>query len=113
MNRVLLLFLIILLCPPALTAQRGPGGVSKDGTPANCRLWVDAADLNLNDLDPVTLWVDKSNSDVADELYWADNLTPVAPVFRNASSAGINGRPAVQFGEGSMLGIGETNQDIS
>ncbi len=109
MNKVFTILLTVMLLPAF--AQRGPGGVSDDSSnERNCRLWVDAADLKtLNDLDPVTLWVDKSVSAHVDELFWNTGLTPVAPTFRNSLSAGINGRPAVSFDEGGMLAIGTWN----
>jgi hypothetical protein len=106
MNKYLL-SLFLMVSTMAASAQRGPGGVSIDANPQrNCRLWVDAGDLQLNDLEDVTVWKDKSISNVEDTLFWNFDLSALAPQFRNAPSAGINGKPVVSFAEGGMLAIG-------
>ena len=98
-------------------AQSGPGGISVDTSSVyNCRLWFDAADLTqLSDGSQVTLWQDKSISEVVDNAIWNtsyQNAFP-APLFRDASSSSINGHPVVSFESGGMLLIGENSQSQS
>lgn len=100
----------LLLLPILGLAQRGPGGVTDDAnTQRNCRLWLDAGDLtNLADGDPVNVWYDKSVSLVEDSAFWDsdDAALYLQPTFRDAPSAGINGKPVISFENGGMLSIG-------
>lgn len=92
-------------------AQRGPGGVSEDGDQQrNCRLWLDAGDLNnLIDGDTVNVWYDKSISAIRDSAFRDPMLTHkyICPLFRNSPASSINGKPVVSFESGGMLGIGK------
>lgn len=94
-------------------SQKGPGGVSYDSdNQKNCRLWLDAGDLTqLADEDSVLKWYDKSVSLIRDSAFWDTNDHKLyrPPVFRNAPSAGINGKPAIIFNGASMLTIGTWN----
>lgn len=104
---------LILFYPLSLLAQRGPGGVTNDSdNQKNCRLWLDASDLkNLADGDPVNVWYDKSVSMVNDSAFWDsdDASLYLQPSFRDAASAGINGKPVISFENGGMLSIGSWN----
>jgi len=88
-------------------AQRGPGGVTDDSDEQkNCRLWLDAGDLNFSDQTDVSLWQDRSVSSTVDEAFWDSDQDYLPPIFRNDPSNGINGKPVVSFEEGGMLSIG-------
>lgn len=90
--------------------QRGPGGVTDDSDQQkNCRLWLDAGDLNLADQTDVTLWQDRSVSNAVDEAFWDSNQDFLPPLFRNDPSNGINGKPVISFEDGGMLSIGTWN----
>lgn len=90
------------------SAQKGPGGVTDDfDDQRNCRLWLDAGDLNLSDQSDVLLWADRSVSNVVDEAFWDSNQNYLPPIFRNDPSNGINGKPVISFEDGGMLSIGE------
>ncbi|HKK39275.1 MAG TPA: hypothetical protein VJ949_07650, partial [Cryomorphaceae bacterium] len=94
----------------AANGQRGPGGVTDDSdNDKNCRLWLDAGDLNLADGAPVNVWYDKSVSDIQDSAFWdeGDADLYLQPLFRNVPAAGINGKPVVSFQSGGMLSIGK------
>ncbi|MFT6353922.1 MAG: hypothetical protein ACJAZC_000507 [Cryomorphaceae bacterium] len=90
--------------------QRGPGGVTDDSNnDKNCRLWLDAGDLNLSDGSPVYVWYDKSISSIQDSAFWdeGDINLYLQPLFRNNASASINGKPVISFQNGGMLSIGK------
>ncbi|MFT6997853.1 MAG: hypothetical protein ACJAQ4_001610 [Cryomorphaceae bacterium] len=90
--------------------QRGPGGVTDDSDEQkNCRLWLDAGDLNLADGAAVNVWYDKSISTIQDSAFWnaSDSLLYLPPLFRSNASAGINGKPVISFQSGGMLSIGK------
>jgi len=92
----------------SVSGQKGPGGVTDDSDDQkNCRLWLDAGDLNLADQTDVTLWIDRSVSDVIDEAFWEPNPTILPPIYRNDPSSGINGKAVISFEDGGMLSIGE------
>ncbi len=117
MKTELQFLLVALLFPVFLFAQRGPGGVTDDSdNQKNCRLWLDAGDLtNLADGDPVNVWYDKSVSLVNDSAFWdsEDAALYLQPSFRDAASAGINGKPVISFQDGGMLSIGKWNGNNS
>jgi hypothetical protein len=96
--------------------QRGPGGVTKDlDDNKNCRLWLDAGDLNYADQTEVEAWVDRSTaspSAVIDLAFWDDTQNYLPPIFRNDPSNGINGKPVISFEDGGMLSIG-TSTDLN
>src|SRR5690606_27191454 len=73
--------------------------------------WLDAGDLiYLSDGDLVNVWHDKSLTAITvnDSAFWdpADADKYIAPTFRDAPSAGINGKPVVSYENGGMLKIG-------
>ncbi len=104
--------LCFFLIATSLLAQRGPGGVTVDtDSQKNCRLWLDAGDLKtLGDGDPVNVWHDKSLTAITvdDSAYWdpADIAHYLQPIYRDAPSASINGKPVVSYEDGGMLKIG-------
>jgi hypothetical protein len=94
------------------SAQKGPGGVTDDSDDQkNCRLWLNAGDLNLSDQSDVTLWIDRSISGVVDEAFWDSGQDFLPPIFRNDPSNGINGKPVISFEDGGMLSIGSLPAD--
>jgi len=77
----------LAICFSTLYAQTGPGGV---GNSTNNVIWLDAADIGLNDNDPVSSWVDKSGN--------GNNLTQgVANRMPAYVSTAVSGKPAVYF----------------
>lgn len=113
-------FLLLLGFPAVqLRAQLGPGGVSHE-TPntlnpiqSDCRLWLSASSITtLADGDEVNVWNDISESKKNDKGFRNPGDNFIAPIFRNAPSASINGYPVVTFDNGGMLKV-NTSTDLN
>lgn len=89
-------FLAVILSEIISFSQLGPGGVSLDFSgDSDCKMWVDAGELNLSDGASVSSWPDISLS--------ANVNTPTQtnlasqPTYRSDLSASINGHPILRF----------------
>ncbi len=81
------LFVVPILSSSFLIGQTGPGGVGNSST---LEVWLDASQLGLNNGDPVSTWTDLS----------ANGNTPTQGTAANRPTfltAGLNGKPGVQF----------------
>lgn len=82
--------------------QLGPGGVSLEtASDSDCKMWLDAREIQLPDGANVAIWNDisaSSNTNSPTQTNLADQ-----PVFRSLPSAGINGNPVLKFSPDRFL----------
>lgn len=92
-------------------AQRGPGGVSNETvTDSDCKMWLDATELNIPDGANVSIWDDISLSQNTNSPTQAAVVNQ--PVFRSAPSASINGNPVIRFSPAQFLVL-NSSSDIN
>lgn len=112
--KFILLLIVFISGSISSFAQKGPGGVSQDvASPRNsdCKVWCDATSIQAADGAYITVWEDESHSEIDNDMHPPGEVS-LQPIVRKDVSAGINGHPIIQFGDGRRL-LFDDSQEIN